>query len=205
MPSLWQQVADLEVRIDDWSVQRRELVVSPQFTRVTTTVVLHADDDTGQGEDVTYTASDHDDFPTNEMLAGTWTLHALSRRLDELELWQEAPQMEASHDYRRWAFESAALDLALQQAGISFAKAVGRSYAPVRFVASTRADIEPYRELNPALESSISRRTTAARPSTSSPTPSCTGASRTRCPRPCSRTRGSTAPAARRSPAPRIG
>jgi hypothetical protein len=152
MPSLWQQVADLEVRIDDWSVQRRELVVSPQFTRVTTTVVLHADDDTGQGEDVTYTASDHDGFPTNEMLAGTWTLHALSRRLDELELWQEAPQMEASHDYRRWAFESAALDLALQQAGISFAKAVGRSYAPVRFVASTRADIEPYRELNPALE-----------------------------------------------------
>jgi L-alanine-DL-glutamate epimerase-like enolase superfamily enzyme len=140
------------VRIDDWSTQRRELVVSPEFTRVTTTVVLLAGDETGHGEDVTYTASDHDEFPTNEMLAGTWTLQDFSRRLDELELWPQAPAMEASTDYRRWAFESAALDLALQQAGISLAEAVGRTYAPVRFVASTRREIAPYRELNPALE-----------------------------------------------------
>ena len=60
--------------------------------------------------------------------------------------------MEASRDYRRWAFESAALDLALQQAGVSLAEAVGRPYRPVRFVASTRAKIDPYLELNPDLE-----------------------------------------------------
>ena len=152
MPSLWQSIADLDVRIDDWAVQRRELSVSPEFTRVTTTVVLHCGDHQGMGEDVTYTAPDHDGFPTELMLAGTWSLHDLSRRLDELELWSNEPQMEASHDYRRWAFESAALDLALHQAGRSFAEALGREPAPVRFVASTRADIEPYRELNPALE-----------------------------------------------------
>jgi hypothetical protein len=150
--SLWQQLGDLTVRIDDWSTQRRELAVSPEFTRVTTTVVLHADAEVGQGEDVTYVAEDHDDFPGNEMLAGTWTLREFARRLDELELWPNAPKMEASREYRRWAFESAALDLALRQAGMSFADAVGRPYAPVRFVASTRADIEPYRKLNPALE-----------------------------------------------------
>jgi hypothetical protein len=152
MASLWQSLADLEVRIDDYSVQRRELAVSPEFTRVTSTVVFRSGEDTGQGEDVTYTAEDHDDFPAHEMLAGTWTLYDLSRRLDELELWPEAPAMEASRDYRRWAFESAALDLALQQAGRSFAEVFEREYRPVRFVASTRADIGPYRELNPDLE-----------------------------------------------------
>src|SRR6476646_8694209 len=130
MPSLWDRVADLEGAIDDYAVQRRELDVSPQFKRVTTTVVLHGADETGQGEDVTYTAGDHDDFPAHEMLAGTWTLHEYSRRLDELVLFDREPQMEASNDYRRWAFESAALDLALRQAGTSFADAAGRRYRP---------------------------------------------------------------------------
>ena len=37
--------------------------------------------------------------------------------------------MEASRDYRRWAFESAALDLALRQAGLSLADVAGASRA----------------------------------------------------------------------------
>ena len=153
MPSsLWQSLADLRVGIDDYSVERRELVVSPQFTRITTTVVLHGDGEAGRGEDVTYTAGDHDDFPAEEMLAGTWTLDEYSRRLDELDLWPAEPEMPASVDYRRWAFESAALDLGLRQAGVSFAEALERAYRPVRFVASTRADIAPYRDLYPELE-----------------------------------------------------
>ncbi len=150
--SLWQQLRELRVRIDDYSVQRRELAVSSQFTRVTTTVVLHGDDEVGQGEDVTYTAGDHDEFPVEEMLAGTWSLDDYSRRLDELELWAETPEMPASQDYRRWAFESAALDLGLRQAGASLADAVGRPYRPVRFVVSTRNEVEPYVALNPDIE-----------------------------------------------------
>src|SRR5262249_60848671 len=39
-------------------------------------------------------------------------------------------------DYRRWAFESAALDLALRQASISLGDAVGRVARPVVYVAS---------------------------------------------------------------------
>jgi L-alanine-DL-glutamate epimerase-like enolase superfamily enzyme len=78
------------------------------------------------------------------MLAGTWTLGELSRRLDDLEL--------GGGDYRRWAFESAALDLALRQAGRSLADVVGRPFAPVRFVVSTRSEVEPYLALNPELE-----------------------------------------------------
>ena len=152
MPSLWEPFADLQLQIDDYTVARRELRVSEEFTRVTTTVVLRGGDETGQGEDVTYTAADHENFPEGEQLAGTWTLHDYSVRLDELELWADEPRMEASVDYRRWAFECAALDLALRQAEKSFADVVGRPYRPVRFVASTRADIAPYRELDPALE-----------------------------------------------------
>ena len=150
--SLWQQLQGLRVRVDDYSAQRRELAVSSQFTRVTTTVVLHGDDEVGQGEDVTYTASDHVHFPAEEMLAGTWTLEEYSRRLDELELWADEPEMPASRDYRRWAFESAALDLGLRQAGSSLADALGRPYRPVRFVVSTRNEIEPFLELDPEIE-----------------------------------------------------
>ncbi len=125
MPPLQDSLADLSVRIDGYATERRELAVSKDFTRVTTTVLLQGDDETGEGEDVTYVAEDHDDFPVDEMLAGTWTLGELSLRLDELTLWPDEPKMEASVDYRRWAFESAALDLALRQAGTSLADAVG--------------------------------------------------------------------------------
>jgi hypothetical protein len=152
MPSLWNSLAGLPVRIDDYSVQRRELAVSESFTRVTTTVVLSGDGATGEGEDVTYTPSDHDHFPAGAMLVGTWSLHDYSERLDELELFDADPQMAASRDYRRWAFESAALDLALRQVGRSLADVLGRDFRPVRFVASTRAEIGPYRELYPELE-----------------------------------------------------
>jgi hypothetical protein len=152
MPSLWSSLADLRVRIDDYAVERRELAVSRSFTRVTTTVVLHGDGQTGEGEDVTYTPADHEAFPVAEMLAGTWSVHDYSTRLQELELFADEPQMDASRDYRRWAFESAALDLALRQAGRSLADALGREFRPVRFVASTRAELAPYLELYPELE-----------------------------------------------------
>jgi len=141
---LWDSLADLQIGVDDYALQRRELPLPSGWTRVTTTVVLHGDGETGEGEDVTYTAPDHDHFPAGLMLAGTWTLADLSLRLDELDI--------GGDDYRRWAFESAALDLGLRQAGRSLADVVGRPYGPVRFVVSTRAEIEPYLELNPELE-----------------------------------------------------
>ncbi|MDE3190902.1 MAG: hypothetical protein KGL94_08805 [Acidobacteriota bacterium] len=138
---LWDQLAGLVARIDGYSLERRELP-REQWTRVTTSVVLDGDGERGEGEDVTYDAAEHDEFPAGLMLAGTWTLDELSRRLDDVGL----------GDYRRWAFESAALDLALRQAGRSLAEAVGREYRPVRFVASTRTDVGPWLENDPTLE-----------------------------------------------------
>lgn len=138
---LWDELAGLEVRLDGYALQRRELV-RDGWTRVTTTVVVDGDGESGEGEDVTYDAAEHDDFPAMLMLAGTSSLDDLSRRLDEFEL----------PDYRRWAFESAALDLALRQAERSLGDVVGRQYRPVRFVASTRSDVAPWLENDPALE-----------------------------------------------------
>jgi len=138
---LWDELAGLEVRVDGYAIRRRELA-RDGWTRVTTTVVMDGDGESGEGEDVTYDAAAHDDFPTELMLAGTWSLDDLSRRLDELDL----------PDYRRWAFESSALDLALRQAERSLAEVVGRQYRPVRFVASTRSDVTPWLENDPALE-----------------------------------------------------
>jgi hypothetical protein len=149
---LWDSPAGLELHVDGYTLLRRELPTPGGWTRVTTTVVLEGGGERGEGEDVTYTAPDHDGFPADLPLAGTWTLDGFSRRLDGLVLWPEEPQMHASHDYRRWAFESAALDLGLRQAGRSLGELVGRPYNPVRFVVSTRADIDAYLALDPALE-----------------------------------------------------
>src|SRR4029079_4915765 len=99
MPSYWQALAGLRVRVDDYSVERRELAVSPESCRVRTPVVLTGNGETGQGEDVTYTATDHDDFPDGEMLSGTWTLDEYARRVDDLDLWPAEAQARDSREY----------------------------------------------------------------------------------------------------------
>jgi hypothetical protein len=142
--SLWDEVADLEIRIDGYSLQRRESATPSGWTRVTTTIVLEGEGATGEGEDVTYEAESHENVPDELMLAGTWSLEDLSHRLDEFE--------ELTEGYRRWAFESAALDLGLRQNEVGLGEALGRQELPVRFVVSTRAAPERWLEVSPDLE-----------------------------------------------------
>ncbi|HET7571286.1 MAG TPA: hypothetical protein VFJ77_01310 [Gaiellaceae bacterium] len=149
---LWESLAGLRVRVDDYSLQRRELTTAGGWTRVTTTVVLEGDGLTGAGEDVTYSAVDHEHVPADLVFAGTWRLDDLSHHFDTLELWRGDPENRSGIDHRRWAFESAALDLALRQAELSLGRALGRPERPVRFVVSTRARVEPWLEVAPALE-----------------------------------------------------
>ena len=54
--------------------------------------------------------------------------------------------------YRRWGFESAALDLALRQGGQTLGDALGLPYRPVRFCMSTRHDVRPWLDVAPGLE-----------------------------------------------------
>jgi hypothetical protein len=149
---LYDAVADLPLEIESYELERREYVISPEFTRVTTVIHLKGGDHEGIGEDVTYTATDHPP-PAGLELAGSHTLDSYSTLLDGLELFPAAPEMDASRDYRRWAFESAALDLALLQTGRSLAEVVGREPRSVTFVASRRLlDPQSADQLKPWLE-----------------------------------------------------
>jgi hypothetical protein len=148
---LWDRLRGLELNVEDVTTERKSVEVSTQFTRTTTTVVLGGEGEHGRGEDVTYTAEDHDWFPDLEA-PGPTTLGELSVQLDGLRLFEAEPKMKASADYRRWAFESAALDLALRQNDLSLGAAVERDYHPVRFVVSTRGDAFAWLEHIPGLE-----------------------------------------------------
>jgi hypothetical protein len=150
--SSWEDLSELTVKVDGYTLQRRESPTPSGWTRVTTTVVLEGEGATGEGEDVTYGADDHDHMPEDLMLAGTWSLEDLSRHLDELELWGGDPENHTGQDHRRWAFESAALDLTLRQNELGLGEALGRAERPVRFVVSTRAAPERWLEVAPELE-----------------------------------------------------
>jgi len=148
----WGRLAGLELEIDEIRTERRSTDVSSGFTRVTTTIVLAGRGREGRGEDVTYAAADHDAFPALD-LYGRHTLASLSEALAGAELFPGGPpEWPASVDYRRYGVESAALDLALRQEGISLGEAVGRPYRPVRFVVSTRLDPRDWLAVDPSLE-----------------------------------------------------
>jgi hypothetical protein len=142
--ALWDSVAGLTAKVDGYRLERRESATPSGWTRVTTTVVLEGDGTRGEGEDVTYEAELHDGVPEGLMLAGTWSLEDLSLHLDAFE--------ELTEGYRRWAFESAVLDLALRQNEVGLGQALGRQELPVRFVVSTRAAPERWLEVAPELE-----------------------------------------------------
>jgi hypothetical protein len=149
--TLWDRLANLELVLEEFATERRSVDVSTEFTRVTTVVSLRGNGREGVGEDVTYTAEDHEWFPQVDPASRT-TLADFSHSLDGIRLFDGEPKMGASKDYRRWALESAALDLALLQNDLSLGAAVGREYRPVRFVVSTRADAFAWLEHDPELE-----------------------------------------------------
>jgi hypothetical protein len=136
----YERVADLPLTVEGYDLERRERATSSDFTRVTTTVALSGPAMVGRGEDVTYDTADHDALQAAPpaLPTGEFTVAGFSAVLDEVELFPEPPDRETARQYRRWALESAALDLALRQSDESLGSVVGRTYDPVRFVASTR-------------------------------------------------------------------
>lgn len=117
----------LPLEVDSYGLERLERPVTRGFTRVTTVVHLSGGGAEGLGEDVTWYPEHHDREQAAGAvlpLAGSWTLESFSDGL------------EVADPHRRWAYESAALDLALRQAGTGLAEAVGREPRPVAFVIS---------------------------------------------------------------------
>ncbi|NKB89322.1 MAG: hypothetical protein GKS06_13975 [Acidobacteria bacterium] len=138
--SLFGQIERLPLRIDRYRLEPRSLDVASGWQRLTTTVVFEGEGHEGRGEDVVYEAPDqlaHHNFGSGLELVGEFTLTAFSERLDaQIE---GLPPCSEGHstNYRRWAYESAALDLALRQSSVSLAASIGVQPAPLNYVVST--------------------------------------------------------------------
>jgi L-alanine-DL-glutamate epimerase-like enolase superfamily enzyme len=145
--STYERVADLPLSIDGYALDGLSRTVSSGFERLTTVIRLHGNGDEGVGEDVTYDGTLHtaqQEYGPKLPLAGEWTFDAFSEHLGTLDLFPAgAPDRDVFRHYRRWGFESAALDLALRQAGTSLAEVVGRELEPVTFVVSSRMGDPP--------------------------------------------------------------
>ena len=141
--STYDAVKDLPLTIESYALEPLGREVAQDFTLRRTVVVLRGAGEEGRGEDVDYDPYVHEQFQkrTSELpLVGEHTL-------DSYSLLQSGQT-----DYRRWALESAALDLALRQSGKSLGEAIGHEQRPLRFVVSTRtANVPGWLALYPEL------------------------------------------------------
>jgi hypothetical protein len=166
--SLYDRIRDLPLTVEAYRLDGLSHEISAEFTRRTTVITLGGAGEEGVGEDVTY----DEDLQLAQQgrgpvlpLGGTWTLETFSAHLGTLPLFEHEPERHDYLDYRRWAFESAALDLALRQAGTSLGATVGREPRPVTFVASgglgdppSAARLRSFLELYPGLRFKLDAR-----------------------------------------------
>ena len=139
---LWPPLRNLPLRIERLEARPLELQVGPGFRRRTVEVRLSGAGAVGRGEDSGWSGASHAALCAS---AGPWapsvtTLGELSLHLEELP-GGDGPMagVERGSDSwrsRRWALESAALDLALLRAGCSLPELLGIRPGPLRFVAS---------------------------------------------------------------------
>jgi L-alanine-DL-glutamate epimerase-like enolase superfamily enzyme len=139
--STFDKLAGLAVEVDGYELEGLEFPITADFTRLTTVIRIQGGGMDGIGEDVTYDGLDHvalqDAGPVHDLM-GKWTLGELCELIGSVDLFPAEPVREPSRLYRRWAFESAALDLALRQAGEPLHAALGREPRPLSFVVSPR-------------------------------------------------------------------
>jgi hypothetical protein len=139
--STYDSVKDLPLEIESYDLVPLEQEVARGFTLRRTVVVLRGGGEEGRGEEVDYNPVIQQEFQARNGELPVAGVHTL----DSFSLLQSGQT-----EYRRWALESAALDLALRQAGQSLGEAIGRTPRPVRFVVSTRiANVAGWRALYP--------------------------------------------------------
>src|ERR1700760_1512104 len=151
--STFERLSGLALTVESYSLSGLRAEVSSDFERLSTVVHLQGGGHEGIGEDVVYDAGDQlllQQAGAVAPLAGEYTLGAFCELIDGLDLFPREPEHgEVSRLYRRWTFQSAALDLALRQAGLSLHEALGRAPTPLTFVVSLGlgdpASLEPLR------------------------------------------------------------
>lgn len=136
---MWDRLSSLPLTIDLYELERLSLTQTHGWQRVTTLVRLQGAGHEGLGEDISPHQNEestlHAIGPVLP-LAGEWTLGELCARLHDLDQWPIPPEWDVARLWRNWAFESAALDLALNQAGKPLHEVAGREPRPIRFVNS---------------------------------------------------------------------
>jgi hypothetical protein len=151
--STWELLAALQLEVESYALDPLQASVSSDFERKSTIMRLAGAGEEGLGEDVTYEAVDHEVLQAAGpvlALSGSFTIGSFCEHLAGLDLFPEEPQREVSRLYRTWAYESAALDLALRQAGATLHQTLAREPAPVRYVVSLRLGEPP--TLEPLME-----------------------------------------------------
>jgi L-alanine-DL-glutamate epimerase-like enolase superfamily enzyme len=147
--SLWPRLAELPLVVEACGYGRLHAVLAHEFERITTLVRLTGAGAEGLGEDVSVFREDgttlHETRPELP-LAGEWTLGGFCDHVATLQLWPEPPEWPTAVNFRTWAFESAALDLALRQAGRPLHEVLGLEPRPLRFVNSLGLGEEPSME-----------------------------------------------------------
>ena len=145
--STYAHVAGLPLVIDRCELQPLVRDTTSGFTKVSIVVRLGGGAHVGEGEDITWDQIDQIEFLRGgddlSWMHGARTFDEFSRLVGLANLFPVEAIRDSAHYYRRWAFESAALDLALRQNGLSLQDAVGRSARPVNFVASVRIGDPP--------------------------------------------------------------
>ncbi len=140
----WARVGALELEIEHADSERLSAPGGPgpggERERVTGLLALHGGGHMGLGEDVgLMEPGDYDTFAElarSQPLAGSWTVASFAAHLRTLPLFAEPPQWDLMRNFRTWVFESAALDLALRQAGTSLPALLGLMPRPVTYVNS---------------------------------------------------------------------
>jgi L-alanine-DL-glutamate epimerase-like enolase superfamily enzyme len=151
--STFELLSGLALTVERYELEGLRAEVSGGFERLSTVVHLHGGGYEGVGEDVVYDAGDQELLQQAgpvQPLAGEFTLGEFCELTDGLDLFPREPEHgDVSRLYRRWTFQSAALDLALRQAGTSLHDALGRQARPLTFVVSLGlgepASLEPLR------------------------------------------------------------
>jgi hypothetical protein len=138
MIDLWTAVKDLPIAIES-SAFEAAMPSGPTGLEdySTTQLRLQGRGEEGVGEQVGLADAQESlrasDFP----LTGEWaTLADFLAHVDTIDMWAEPPEYELARNWRRWTFESAALDLALRQSATSLPEVLGRTPQPVTFVTS---------------------------------------------------------------------
>ena len=138
MTDLWTAVKDLPIAIESTSFEAL-LPSGPTALEdfSTTQLRLQGSGEEGVGEQVGMPDAQESlrasDFP----LTGEWaTLADFLAHVDAIDMWPEPPEYELQRNWRRWTFESAALDLALRQSATSLPEVLARTPQPVTFVNS---------------------------------------------------------------------